>query len=72
MIVLVDYNLTGYIVLLQETLAAEGWLDLLSIRFVTLGEVGLAFDSSECFADQGSALSGDSHNRIRCFVRCFD
>ena len=38
MIVLVDYNLTGYVVLLQGTLAAEGWLDLLSIRFVTLQE----------------------------------
>jgi hypothetical protein len=36
MIVLVDYNLTGYVVLFQGTLATDGWLDLLSIRFVTL------------------------------------
>ena len=47
MIVLVDYNLTGYIVLLQGTLAAEGWLDLLSIRFVTLQEAGLAADTND-------------------------
>lgn len=47
MIVLVDYNLTGYIVLLQGTLAAEGWLDLLPIRFVTLKDAGLAVDSSD-------------------------
>lgn len=60
MIVLVDYNLTGYVVLFQGTLAAEGWLDLLSIRFVTLKEAGLAVDSStEGF--------GDLHNPIKCF-----
>jgi predicted nuclease of predicted toxin-antitoxin system len=47
MIVLVDYNLTGYVVLVQGTLAAEGWLELLSIRFVTLKEVGLAADSND-------------------------
>lgn len=47
MIVLVDYNLTGYVVLFQGTLAAEGWLDLLSIRFLTLQEAGLAADTSD-------------------------
>jgi hypothetical protein len=47
MIVLVDYNLTGYIVLLQGTLASEGWLELLSIQFVTLQEAGLAADTSD-------------------------
>ncbi|MBD2502889.1 ACP S-malonyltransferase [Anabaena azotica] len=47
MIFLVDYNLTGYVVLFQGTLAAQGWLDLLSIRFVTLTEVGLAVDSND-------------------------
>lgn len=47
MILLVDYNLQGYVVLLQGTLAAEGWLELLSIRFVRLEEVGLAADSSD-------------------------
>ncbi len=34
MIVLVDYNLTGYIVLLQGTLASEGWLEL---RYALVG-----------------------------------
>lgn len=47
MIVLVDYNLTGYVVLFQGTLASEGWLDLLSVRFVTLKEAGLAVDSND-------------------------
>lgn len=47
MIILVDYNLTGYLVLFQGTLAAEGWLDLLSIRFVTLQEAGLAVDTND-------------------------
>lgn len=47
MIVLVDYNLKGYVVLMQGTLAAEGWLDILSIRFLMLEEVGLAVDSSD-------------------------
>ncbi|WP_375499031.1 ACP S-malonyltransferase [uncultured Nostoc sp.] len=47
MIVLVDYNLKGYVVLLQGTLAAEGWLDHLSISFVMLEEVGLAVDSND-------------------------
>ncbi|NET32541.1 MAG: ACP S-malonyltransferase [Cyanothece sp. SIO1E1] len=47
MIILVDYNLTGYIVLFQGTLAADGWLDLLAIQFVTLKEAGLATDSND-------------------------
>jgi hypothetical protein len=47
MIVLVDYNLNGYIVLIQGTLAAGGWLDLLSIQFVTLDQVGLAANTDD-------------------------
>jgi predicted nuclease of predicted toxin-antitoxin system len=47
MIVLVDHNLKGYIVLLRGTLAADGWLDLLSIDFVTLEEAGLAVDTND-------------------------
>jgi predicted nuclease of predicted toxin-antitoxin system len=47
MIILVDYNLTGYIVLFQGTLAADGWLDLLSIRFLTLQEAGLAANTKD-------------------------
>ena len=52
--VLVDHNLKGYIVLLRGTLAADGWLDLLSIGFVTLEVANLAIDTSDriiwCFA----------------------
>ncbi len=47
MIILVDYNLTGYVVLYQGTLAVDSWLDLLSIRFVTLQEAGLAVDTND-------------------------
>ena len=45
--VLVDHNLKGYIVLLRGTLAADGWLDLLSIGFVTLEAANLAVDTSD-------------------------
>jgi len=30
MIVLFDFNLTGYVVLFQGTLAAEGWVEIAS------------------------------------------
>ena len=44
---LIDYNLTGDAVLFWGTLSAEGWLDLLSIKFFTFKEVGLPMDSSD-------------------------
>lgn len=47
MIVLVDHNLEGYVVLLQGALASEGWLNLLSIRFLLMAEAGLAPDSND-------------------------
>jgi predicted nuclease of predicted toxin-antitoxin system len=47
MMVLVDYNLNGYVVLLQGALASGGWLDLLPIYFVLFEEAGLAIDSSD-------------------------
>jgi hypothetical protein len=47
MIVLVDYNLTGYVVLFQGTLSTDGWLDLLPIRFILLEEAGLAIDTDD-------------------------
>jgi hypothetical protein len=47
MLILVDYNLTGYIVLFRGTLSTDGWLDLLGIRFVTLREAGLAADTDD-------------------------
>jgi predicted nuclease of predicted toxin-antitoxin system len=47
MMILVDYNLNGYVVLLQGTLVSNGWLDLLSIEFITLKEVSLAADTDD-------------------------
>ncbi|NEQ96685.1 MAG: ACP S-malonyltransferase [Cyanothece sp. SIO2G6] len=44
---LIDYNLTGDAVLFWGTLSAEGWLDLLPIRFFTFQEVELPMDSSD-------------------------
>jgi len=44
---LIDYNLIGDAVLFWGTLSAEGWLDLLPIRFFTFEEVGLPMDSDD-------------------------
>lgn len=44
---LIDYNLTGDSVLFWGTISAEGWLDLLPIRFFTFKEVNLPMDSSD-------------------------
>jgi predicted nuclease of predicted toxin-antitoxin system len=45
--VLVDHNLRGQSVVLAGSLAASGWLDLISIRFVLFEEVGLAINSDD-------------------------
>jgi predicted nuclease of predicted toxin-antitoxin system len=70
MIVLVDYNLTGYVVLFQGTLAAEGWLELLSICFVTLQEAGLAADSNDRiiwrFAQSNQMLLLTANRNAKC------
>lgn len=47
MMVLVDHNLEGYVVLLQGALASSGWLDLLEIRFVLFEDLQLPTDSSD-------------------------
>jgi predicted nuclease of predicted toxin-antitoxin system len=44
---LIDYNLRGQAVLLWGTIAAEGWLDIVPIRFVGFEEVGLLENSSD-------------------------
>ena len=44
---LIDYNLTGDAVLFWGTLAAEGWLELLPIRFFTFQDANLPMDSSD-------------------------
>lgn len=45
--ILVDHNLAGYAVLIAGVLANGGWLELISIRFVTFAEVDLATNSSD-------------------------
>lgn len=45
--VLIDYNLMGAAVLFWGTFLAEGWLDLLPIRFFAFQNVGLPMDSSD-------------------------
>lgn len=44
---LIDHNLKGQAILLWGTLAAEGWLEIMPIRFVVFEEVGLSKDSSD-------------------------
>jgi predicted nuclease of predicted toxin-antitoxin system len=44
---LVDYSLRGQAALLWGTIAAEGWLELMPIRFVGFEEVGLLENSSD-------------------------
>jgi hypothetical protein len=45
--VLVDHNMEGQAILLWGALAAEEWLDLVPLRLMTFGEVGLPFDSDD-------------------------
>ncbi len=47
MIFLVDYNLDGYALVFLGILTKLGWLELISIRFVTFKEAGLSMDSSD-------------------------
>ena len=44
---LIDYNLRGQATLLWGMIAAEGWLELLPIRFVGFEEVGLLENSND-------------------------
>ena len=44
---LIDYNLRGQAALLWGTIAARGWLELMPIRFIGFGEVGLVENSSD-------------------------
>ena len=45
--ILVDHNIEGQALLLAGTLDAEGWLDLVPLRFVRFTDVGLAHNSSD-------------------------
>ncbi|MBW4479206.1 MAG: ACP S-malonyltransferase [Tolypothrix brevis GSE-NOS-MK-07-07A] len=44
---LIDHNLKGQAALLWGTIAAEGWLEIVPIRFVTFDQVNLSDDSSD-------------------------
>jgi predicted nuclease of predicted toxin-antitoxin system len=44
---LVDHNLRGHSVVLAGSLAASGWLEMVSIQFVLFEEVGLAATSDD-------------------------
>lgn len=44
---LIDYNLRGQAALLWGAIAAEGWLEMMPIRFVGFEEVGLLENSSD-------------------------
>jgi predicted nuclease of predicted toxin-antitoxin system len=44
---LVDYNLDGYALIFLGILTKLGWLEFISIRFVTFREVGLLMESSD-------------------------
>ncbi|NET61409.1 MAG: ACP S-malonyltransferase [Symploca sp. SIO2E6] len=47
MIFLIDHNIEGHSVILLGEIASQGWLSLISIQFITFGEIGLAVESSD-------------------------
>jgi hypothetical protein len=47
MIFLVDHNFKGHARILLGSIASQGWLDFVPIRFVMFEEVGLSIDSND-------------------------
>jgi hypothetical protein len=47
MIFLIDHNLKGHALVLFGAIASQGWLDIVSIRFVTFAEIELPIDSDD-------------------------
>lgn len=47
MIFLIDHNLKGHARILLGSIASQGWLDIVPIRFVMFEEIGLADDSND-------------------------
>ncbi len=41
MIFLIDHNLNGHAIIFFGSIANQGWLDIIPIRFVTLKEIAL-------------------------------
>ena len=46
-IFLIDHNLKGHARILLGSIAGQGWLDVVPIRFVMFEEMGLAIDSND-------------------------
>ena len=44
---LIDHNLGGHAEILLGSIASQGWLELLSIRFITFKEMKRSIDSSD-------------------------
>lgn len=51
MIFLIDHNLGGHAIVLFGAIAAQGWLDLVPIQFVTFAAMDLAIDSDDRTVD---------------------
>lgn len=47
MTILVDYNLDGYAFIFIGILTKLGWLEFISVQFVTFREVGLSMESND-------------------------
>jgi hypothetical protein len=47
MIFLIDHNLKGHALILFGAIASQGWLDLVSIQFVTFADIDLSIDSND-------------------------
>jgi hypothetical protein len=60
MIFLVDYNLDGYALIFLGILTKLGWLEFISIQFVTFKEAGLLMESSDrivwCYAQENQMM----------------
>lgn len=69
MIFLVDHNLERHAIILSGSINNEGWLDMLSIRFVTLGEVSLPPESDDRtvwqFAQSNNMLLLTANRRMK-------
>ncbi len=47
MIFLIDHNLKGHARILLGSIASQGWLDFVPIRFMMFEDVGLSIDSND-------------------------
>ncbi|MCX5963172.1 MAG: ACP S-malonyltransferase [Cyanobacteria bacterium] len=47
MIFLIDHNLKGHALVFFGSIASQGWLDIVPIKFVTFAEIDLSIDSDD-------------------------